>query len=130
MKKTHEICLLQLLLAAVVMFLQSACVTGLSTNVSSDPRVASYIKENKVLVHDSTLNGTRLFPAGTPLAIQRIERIQGDGFVLFRARGKAFPKDHTEGVSFVYKWGHGGMSPPAPWERQGERLKKILGIEG
>lgn len=76
------------------------------------------MQENRVLVRDSDLGDTRLLPAGTPLKIERVERIQGDGFVLFRASGRAFPTGSSEGVAFVYEWGHGGTSPQAPWEAQ------------
>lgn len=107
-----------------------ACIPGSVTDVSREPRVAAYLREPRQLVNDSYLLGDgRKLPAGTRLELTRIHRIQGDGFVLFRATGRVFPADLPQGAPFTYKWGHGGTSPQAPWEPPGERLKKQLGLE-
>ncbi len=122
-----------------------------SIDVSSDPRVSRYMAAHRELVKPCEILGsgrTRLLveagrrypahdglerqhflPAGTRIALARIEEIRRDGFVLFEARGRAFPNGRPEGVLFSYRWGHGGTSPQAPWEPPGERLKRILGIE-
>jgi hypothetical protein len=119
-----------LMFVAAVLLLPS-CVGQLCSpsNVSSDPKIAAYMKEHRALTKPSDLGGTEILPLGTPVVIERIYKIQCDGFVLFRAEGKAYPNGRSEAISFSYKWGHGGTSPQAPWEKPGDRLKARLGLE-
>ncbi len=148
----HIVSLRRLLLMAPWIALASCTAfPGATTDVSRDPRVAAYLEEPRQLVKPCELspNGRtavlvehrtpsdrheqktqrQVLPAGTRVDLTRIHRIQGDGFVLFRATGRVFPEDHPEGLDFTYKWGYGGTSPQAPWEAPGQRLKKLLGLE-
>lgn len=140
-----------LLCSPLLMLSCCAGLPGMVTDVSHDPRVAAYMQEAHQLTstHDIVVEGRtpvlkrhsdavspqagksqrQVLPAKTRIKLTRIQRIQGDGFVLFRATGLAFTVDHPEGLRFTYKWGHGGMSPQAPWEAPGRRLKKQLGLE-
>lgn len=118
------------LIAPWIALASCAAFPGSVTDVSRDPLVAAYLEEPRQLVKPCDLLGDgRLLPAGTRVDLTRIHRIQGDGFVLFRATGRVFPADRPQGVSFTYEWGHGGTSPQAPWEEPGQRLKKRLGLE-
>ncbi|MCW1923872.1 hypothetical protein OKA05_14990 [Luteolibacter arcticus] len=124
---------------------------GSTKDVSLDPRVAVYLQEPRQLVKSCDLLGEgrsavliehgkrnrrheglalqQVLPVGTRVDLTRIQRIHGDGFVLFKATGRAYPANHPDGLPFTYKWGFGGMSPQAPWEPPGQRLKKQLGLE-
>jgi len=140
-----------LLIAPWIALASCGAIPGAVTDVSRDPRVAAYLQEPRQLVikcdlladgRTSVLVGhgesnrrhkgkplRQTLPAGTRVDLTRIQRIQGDGFVMFRATGRAFPADHPEGLTFTYEWGYGGTSPQAPWEPPGQRLKKQLGLE-
>jgi hypothetical protein len=140
-----------LVLPALLMLPACTGFPGSTRDVSGDPRVATYLQEPRQLIESCDLlgegrgsilveHGTRNFrngalplrqvlPCGTRVELARIHRIQGDGFVLFQASGKAFPAGHPAGLPFTYRWGYGGTSPRAPWEPAGQRLKKQLGLE-
>ncbi len=140
-----------LIIASICQLQACANPIGKATNVSEKEVVAKYMETNTTLVNKfdilvgknksllvkhgrryakhKGMERTHILPAGTKITLTKIDRIQGDGFVLFNATGIAYPKGELKGVPFTHKWGYGGTSPQAPWEKPGKRLKKILGIE-
>ena len=138
---------------SLLFFLSISCthLPRTRSNVSKEPVVAKYIQIHDSLVKKCDILGSGrtsiliehgrrypkdegldlrcTLPAGTKVVLRRIDKIQGDGFVLFEARGKALPEGESKAIPFSYKWGHGGTAPQAPWEAPEMRLKKVLGIE-